>query len=75
MLSMEAFYYNNNTTGLFNSNAILIICSCTTKKNYYYTSKIKLSNSLVSTVARKSGNCNLIGCVGCYDHIVTYIYL
>ena len=28
---------------------------------------VKKANLLVSTVARNSGNCNLIGSVGCYD--------
>ena len=27
---------------------------------------VKITNLLVSTVARSSGNCNLIGGVGCY---------
>ena len=37
---------------------------------------VKKANLLVSTVARNSGNCNLIGTVGCYDcmAMVTYIY-
>ena len=26
---------------------------------------VKITNLLVSTVTRNSGNCNLIGCVGC----------
>ena len=30
---------------------------------------VKMTNFLVSTVARNSGNCNLIGCVGCYAWI------
>ena len=29
---------------------------------------VKITNFLVSTVARNSGNCNLIGCVGCYEY-------
>ena len=38
-----------------------IICTCTTAK----------INLLVSTVARNSGNCNLIGHVRFYDCMVT----
>ena len=30
---------------------------------------VKITNLLVSTVTRNSGNCNLIGCVG-YDYMV-----
>ena len=33
---------------------------------------VKITNSLVSTVARNNGNCNLISRVGCYDCMVTY---
>ena len=36
---------------------------------------VKITNLLASTVARNSGNCNLIGCVGCYDCMVIYMYL
>ena len=34
---------------------------------------VKITNLLVSTVARNSGNCNLISHVGCYDRMVTYM--
>ena len=34
---------------------------------------VKITNLLVSTVTRNNGNCNLIGRVGCYDHMVTYM--
>ena len=33
---------------------------------------VKITNLLVSTVARNSGNCNLIGHVGCYGHTCNY---
>ena len=35
---------------------------------------VKITNLLVSTVERNSGHCNLIGRVGCYDCMVTYMY-
>ena len=34
-------------------------------------SKNKITNFLVITFARNSGNCNLIGRAGCYDHMAT----
>ena len=34
---------------------------------------VKITNLLVSTVARNSVNRNLIGCVGCHDYMVTYV--
>ena len=34
----------------------------------------KITHLLVSTVERNSGNCNLIGRVGCYHCMVTYMY-
>ena len=34
---------------------------------------VKIANLLVSTVVRNGGNCNLIGHVGCFDCIVTYM--
>ena len=34
---------------------------------------IKITGLSVSTVAANSGNCNLIGCVGCYDCMVIYM--
>ena len=33
---------------------------------------VKITNLLVSTVARNSGNCNLIGHVGCYGYTCNY---
>ena len=42
-------------------------------KRSVYTAKIvKIINLFVSTVARNSGNCNLIIHIGCYDCIVNY---
>ena len=44
-------------------------------KYFVYTAKIvKITNLFVSTVARNSGNCNLIVHVGCYDYINIYNY-
>ena len=34
---------------------------------------VKITNLLVSTVARNNLNCNLIGRVGCYGYTVTII--
>ena len=34
---------------------------------------VKIANLLVSTVVRNGGNCNLIGHVGCFDCMVTYM--
>ena len=34
---------------------------------------VKITNLLVSTVTRNSGNCILIGCVGYYDWIAIYV--
>ena len=40
---------------------------------YHCKNKIvKITNLLVSTVARNSGNSNLIGCVGCYGYACNY---
>ena len=36
---------------------------------------LQFVNLLVSTVARNSGNCNLIACVGCYDCMVVILYV
>ena len=33
---------------------------------------IKITNLLVSTVARNSGHCNLIGRIGCYGYTCNY---
>ena len=33
---------------------------------------VKITNLLVSIVARNSGNCNLIGHVGCYGYTCNY---
>ena len=33
---------------------------------------VKITNSFFSTVEKNSGNCNLIGHLGCYDCMVTY---
>ena len=33
---------------------------------------VKITNLLVSTVARNNGNCNLIGRVGCYGYTCNY---
>ena len=33
---------------------------------------VKITNLLVSTVARNSGNCNIIGRVGCYGYTCNY---
>ena len=44
---------------------------------FYIIIKIKITNLLVSTVARISGNCNLISCVtvGCHDCMVLYVII
>ena len=36
---------------------------------------VEITNSFVSTVARNGVNCNLIGRVGCYDYMVTYVVI
>ena len=33
---------------------------------------VKITNLLVSTVARNNGNCNLIGRIGCYGYTCNY---
>ena len=33
---------------------------------------VKITNLLVSTVTRKSGNCNLFGHAGCYAYTCNY---
>ena len=43
--------------------------------NYIAKKIVKITNLLVSTVARNSGNSNLFGRVGCYFCIVIYIQL
>ena len=45
-------------------------------KTTVYTAKMKIAkitNLLVSTIARNNLNCNLIGRVGCYGYTVTII--
>ena len=42
--------------------------------NYIAKKIVKITNLLVSTVARNSGNSNLFGCVGCYFCIVIYVH-
>ena len=43
---------------------------------YTFTTKnknFKVTNNALNTVARKNANCNLIGYVGCYDCMATYM--
>ena len=42
-------------------------------KLYCKNKIVTITNLLVSAVARNSGNCHLIGCVSCYDGMVTYM--
>ena len=43
-------------------------------KTFTYKNEIvKITNLLVSTVARNSGNCNLISRLGCYGYANMYL--
>ena len=47
------------------------ICVC----GIYENKIVKITNLLVTTATRNSGNCNLIGRVGYHDWMVIYMYL
>ena len=42
---------------------------------FKYTAKIKLLKTLIYWIVQLRGNSHLIGRVGCYDCMVTYMYL
>ena len=52
---------------------ITITNKCSQYVTIHYKNKIgKITNLLVGTVARNSGNCNLICRVGCYGYTCNY---
>ena len=63
-IEIASVYQNKINTSIFHDNKLP-----TLQKKI-----VKITNSIVSTVARNNGNCNLIGHVGCYDCIVIYMY-
>ena len=60
------------------SSVLLTDCKVENQNNtictYNSVVDVKLFKITISTVARTSGNCNLIGHVGCYDCMVVYMY-
>ena len=71
---------NNNSIKIIMLHSIHFLCVkvtyITQETNLHCKNKIvKITKLLVNTVARNSGNCNLIGHVGCHYCIVIHMYL
>ena len=62
----DVFFNTRSSHYLFVIVHIYILLHCKNKI-------VKITNLLINTVARNSGNCNLIGSVDCYDRMVTYM--